>query len=159
MLSPMLYGRKETVPTSGRSQTPRIIFLTLTAKFSLHDASACMPASRSAGPSPSLATLRTNQPRAQGIDAPDRFGRSLLVRPADRAGDRHRADFTESQFPRTGTTAEGPDAAHILTRFVKQTGVSKVHFSGSLRLTFIDRGTLRSPANSDAKCVLMPVVP
>src|SRR2546427_5250020 len=99
-----------------------------------------MPAAPSSGPPPCFAMLRTTQPGAQGIDAPDRFGRSFLVRPAELAGDRHRADFTESQIPRTGTTAEGADAAHILRLFAKQAGVSKVHFSGSLRLTFIDRG-------------------
>jgi hypothetical protein len=143
----------------GRSQHRGIILLTDAAKFSLHDTSACMPKAPSAGPPPSLAALRTNQPRAQGIDAPDRFGRSFLVRPVEFAGDRHRADFTESQIPPTSTTAEGADAAQIRRLFVKQAGVSKVHFSGSLRLTFIDRGALTSPANSDAKFVLMPVVP
>src|ERR1044071_8048369 len=70
-----------------------IIFLTYAAKFSLHRTFACMPQAPSA--CPPLAALRTNQPRAQRIDAPDRFGRSLLVRPAELAGDRHRTDFAE----------------------------------------------------------------
>jgi hypothetical protein len=149
----------KTAMAIGRSQNRGIIFLTNAAKFSLHDTSACMPQAPSAGPPPSLAALRTNQPRAQGIDAPDRFGRSFLVRPVEFVGDGHRADFTELQIPPTGTAAEGTDTAHIRRLFVKQAGVSKVQFSGSLRLTFMDRGTLRSPAISDAKCVLMPVVP
>jgi len=78
-----------------------------------------MPAAPLAGPQLSLASLRTNQPRAQGIDAPDRFGRSLLVRPDDLVGNRRRAGFTESQIPRTGTTAESADAAHVPRLFVK----------------------------------------
>ena len=143
----------------GGPQNSGINFLTHAAKFYLHDTFACMPQAPSAGPPPSLAALRTNQPRAQGIDAPDRFSRRFLARPVEFAGDRHRADFTELQIPPTGTAAEGTDTAHIRRLFVKQAGVSKIQFSDSLRLTFIDRGALRSPAISDAKCVLMPEVP
>src|SRR5947208_2196745 len=109
MLSKMRQKSNRAVTAPGRSQRRGIIFLTVSAKFPLHDTSACMPAAPSAGPPPSLATLRTNQPRAQGIDAPHRFGRSLLVRP-DLVGNRHRAGFTDSQIPRTGTAAGGADA-------------------------------------------------
>src|ERR1035438_9562863 len=65
----------------GGPQNSGINFLTHAAKFSLHDTFACMPQAPSAGPPPSLAALRTNQPRAQGIDAPDRFSRRFLARP------------------------------------------------------------------------------
>src|SRR5208337_2569024 len=119
-----LINRRCTVMPIGNSQRCGIIFLTRAAKFSLHEASACMPRATSAGPPPSLPALRTKLPRAQGVDAPDRFGGSFLVRPAELAGDRHRADFTESPIPRMGTTAEGADAAHILRLFVKQAGNS-----------------------------------
>jgi len=103
--------------------------------------------------------LRTNQPRAQGIDALDGFGGSFLARPAELADNWRWAGFTESQIARTDTTAEGTNAAHVLRLLVKEAGVPKVHFSGSLCLTFIDRGVPGSPANSDAKWVLMPVAP
>jgi len=63
--------------------------------------------------------LRTHQPRAKGIDALDRFGRSLLVWPGDLASDRLQAGFTESNIPRTGTTAENADTAHVLGLLVK----------------------------------------
>jgi hypothetical protein len=50
----------------------------------------------SAGSLRPIATLRTNQPWAQGIDPPDRFGRSLVVRRADLAGNSGRLGFTAS---------------------------------------------------------------
>src|ERR1039458_1156308 len=60
------------------------------------------------------------------------------------------ADLPESQIPRAGATAEGADAAHVLGLLVEQAGASKVHFSGSSRLIFIDRGAPRSSGNSHA---------
>jgi hypothetical protein len=136
------------------------IFLTASAKFTLHGASARMPAAPSSVLPPCLATLRTNQPAAQGIDAPDGLSRGFLVRLVELAGNERLAGhLSESQIPRAGSTAEGADAAHVLRLLAKQTGVSKVHFSNSLRLTFIDRGAPKSPANLDAMRVLIPVAP
>jgi hypothetical protein len=108
---------------------------------------------------PCRATLRTNQPGAQGVDAPDGLGGGFLVRPAKLAGKERLAGLSESQIPRAGSTTEGTDAAHVLRLFVKQTGVSKVHFPGAFHLTFIDRGAPRSPGNLDAMRVLMPGAP
>src|ERR1700682_2686759 len=118
-----------------------------------------MSAATSSARPPCLTTLRTNQPGAQRIDAPDGLSGGFLVRPAELTGKTNRAGLPEPWCPRTGTTAEGADAAHVLRLLVKQAGVSKVHFPGSLRLTFIDRVPPRSPANSDARCILMPVDP
>src|SRR6266568_2701713 len=117
-----------------------------------------MPAPSSALP-PRLATLRTHQPGAEGIDAPDGLSRGFVLRLVERVGNRLVAGLSESQIPRAGATAEGADAAHVLRPLVKQADVSKIHVSGSFRLTFIDRGALRSPVNSDAIHVLMLVTP
>jgi hypothetical protein len=106
---------------------------------------------------PCLTTLRTNQPGAQGIDAPDGLSRGFLVRLFELMGNGRIAGLSESQIPRAGSTAEGTDAAHGFRLFVKQAGVSKVHFSGSFRLTFIDRRAPRSPATLHGMRALMPV--
>jgi hypothetical protein len=116
-----------------------------------------MPVAASSTLPPCLATLRTNQPRAQGIDAPDGLCGGFLVRLVELAGNGHLAALSEPHIPCAGSTAEGTNAAHGLRLFVKQAGVSKVHFSGSFRLTFIDRGAPRSPANLDGMRALMSV--
>jgi hypothetical protein len=105
--------------TIGGSPFRGIIFLTYAAKFSLHATSARQAAVPSSARVQCLATLRTSQPRAQGIDASDGFAGSFLVRPAEFAGNWHRAGFAESQIPRAGTTATGADATHVLRLLVK----------------------------------------
>src|SRR4051812_11817173 len=110
-------------------------------------------AARSSALAPSHTTLRTNQPGTQGIDAPHGLGCGFLARLVELAGNRRPSRLEQSQVPRAGSTAEGADAAHVLGLFIEQAGVSKVHFLGSLRLTFMDRGSPGSPANSGAMCV------
>jgi hypothetical protein len=59
--------------------------------------------------------LRTNQPGAQGIDASDGLGGSLLVRPAEFADNGRLAGLAESQVSRAGTAAQRAHAAaHVL---------------------------------------------
>lgn len=136
-----------------------IIFLTLTASFSLHGLSARKPAAPSSNSPPRCATLRTDQPGAQGIDPADGFSRSFLVRLLDLAVDGRRDSLSKPQITRADSTAKSANAAHIVRPFGKEAGVSKVHFSGSLRLTFIDRRAPRSPANSDATGVFTSAAP
>src|SRR5262245_20618389 len=114
-------------------------------------------AARSSALPPCPTTLRTNQPGTHGIDALDGLSRGFRARLVGLAGNNeHLAGLSKPQVSHAGSTAESADAAHVLRLFVKQAGVSKDHFSGSLRLTFIDRGALRSPANSGAMCVVTP---
>jgi hypothetical protein len=63
--------------------------------------------------------LYTDQPRAQGIDAPDCLASGFLARPAGLAGNRHFTGFVESKIPCASKTTEGADAAHILRLFVE----------------------------------------
>src|SRR4030095_459889 len=67
--------------------------------------------------------------------------------------------LAESQVPRAGTTAQRAHAAQVLRRLIEQIGASKVHGSGSSRLTFMDQEAPRSLGNSPAVRVLMPVAP
>ena len=60
-----------------------------------------------------MATLHTDKPGAQGVDAPDGLSGGFLGRPAGLVDDGRLADLSESQIPRAGATAEGADAAHI----------------------------------------------
>src|SRR5438067_4141715 len=116
-------------------------------------------ASRSSALALSHTMLRTNQPGTQGVDAPDGLSRGFRARLVELVDNGRLAGLPKSQVSCAGSTAEGANVAHVLGLFVKQAGVSKVHFSGSLRLTFIDREALRSPVSLDAVCVLMSVVP
>jgi hypothetical protein len=68
---------------------------------------------------PDLSPLRTDQPRAQGIDAPDCLASGFLARPVGLAGNRHFTGFVESKIPCASKTTEGADAAHILRLFVE----------------------------------------
>ncbi|HTA87576.1 MAG TPA: hypothetical protein VK729_14985 [Silvibacterium sp.] len=94
-----------------------------------------MPAKPSSAPPPCRATLRTNQPRAHGIDVPNGLGGGFPMRLVELALDGHLAGLSESQIPRAGATPDGADAAHVPRLLVEQAGVSKLHFSGSSRLT------------------------
>src|ERR1700730_1626167 len=116
-----------------------------------------MSTTRSSALPPCLITLRTNQPRAQGIDAPDGLCGGFLVRLVELAGNGHLAALSEPHIPCAGSTAEGTNAAHGLRLFVKQAGVSKVHFSSSFRLTFIDRGRPEVQLILDGMRALMSV--
>jgi hypothetical protein len=68
---------------------------------------------------PDLSPFRTNQPGAQGIDAPDSLASGFLARPADLTSNRHFTGLVESKIPCASTTTKGADAAHILRLFVE----------------------------------------